>query len=979
MKKGFYSFLQIFALATILTSCSNFLQGSDLKKNMDDIINLNNQSNPLKIDFFRPENSSSGTSYGTPIEIHFNQGINRDSLLNNYKIEGNSTDYTEYWKLPEFYSENGISDSLVVITPKEEAKDFFESITILNLSLTLGKDIKSSAEGGPLGLKDVVYSFRINNEKETNVPLILELNLYKNQSNAADKVNAFSTEQITGAVLSEDFLAKNHASSIYVNLKAFDSESGVYAVKILEQQLFSAAGTELQNEPSVQSIKYLSDYSYKTTGPGEIESSLKYVFSDAGTDGLYKLQVSVLDKFNNESGVRTFYVIKDTNININNFKIYNCSKSTNTDKDDYDSWCRKDINDTLREVFIEGTDPIFANYSENQEDLKIRVQAGESEETMQDVECSYKNNKWSFVLDDICKTYNILLSVEISDTAGNTGTTKTYIPSMGKCLSYKKNGNNYNVYYINAATRTRFYCYNSITNNFSDSEKLVWVKDNSIPFGPSPIFTLSTDGSNKNLFIASRQLNINNTVSLSSAVGNFLLLSDEKPTFITDSDKPEYNINFTPGPENSGVYNVKINYPTVPREGITYYLNYNNATNMTPEELINHYNTNRTTNLEFSIKNHCGEYKSYTYYSFMPVAVDSYGNMIKGDITTFECNYDNRPPDTIEDYPHLLPNGEVVYVTTGLSDSGGSGIDTSKGIEYWIVPEQKDWNLPENMRQRYRYSEDFLKQFEKKSIDYTSSYFIQFPLAGLSDGNYELYVKLYDNNGNYFFGHTCSFEVDMLDENEKLKVSLNEGKLQLKIDETNRIPADYTNGDQVYYVSLEYFNKETSRWEYKTTDDYTPLIYGWEYPTKYTMTDSGSIQTCTFDKIDHNSFIKVNVSYFGEMQDYPNYDTFIPSNSCFLYTGANNCTTKKLITSSQGTVLTKSDCPYIVQTLSSPVSYDSDIDKWERYGLRQNCQWMQDTDIYQTKSSDIKPGYYWCIITHWADGDSSISEVWQNQ
>lgn len=145
------------------------------------------------------------------------------------------------------------------------------------------------------------------------------------------------------------------------------------------------------------------------------------------------------------------------------------------------------------------------------------------------------------------------------------------------------------------------------------------------------------------------------------------------------------------------------------------------------------------------------------------------------------------------------------------------------------------------------------------------------------------------------------------------------------------------------------------------------------------MTDSGSSQTCTFDKIDQNSFIKVNVFYFGKMQDYPNYYTFTPSNSCFLYTGANNCTTKILITSSEGTVLTKSDCAYIVQTLSSPVSYGDDIDKWERYGLRQNCQLLEDTDIYQTKASDIKSGYYWCIITHWADGDSSISEVWCNK
>ncbi len=113
--------------------------------------------------------------------------------------------------------------------------------------------------------------------------------------------------------LNGDYSRNHIIDSLHINLQGYDKDSGIKCVKVHEVFEKTSGG--------IDAMKVEADYSFGTGqfvsvsgDDNTYEYSFDYKFASSANDGLYKLEIRVVDKAENESEPVSFYVIKDTDL-----------------------------------------------------------------------------------------------------------------------------------------------------------------------------------------------------------------------------------------------------------------------------------------------------------------------------------------------------------------------------------------------------------------------------------------------------------------------------------------------------------------------------------------------------------------------------------------------------------------------------------------------------------------------------------------
>lgn len=171
------------------------------------------------------------------------------------------------------------------------------------------------------------HTYRINQSVDTQKPEIKSI-LTSNTSDTSSwsyrtltdkKIDDWSSEteyEADGATvkfLNGDYSRNHIIDTLHISLTGYDKDSGIKSVKILEVFEKTEGGTDTSK------TEYETEYGNNSFIPDSNTADLysysfDYTFRKNASDGLYRLDICVVDKANNASDPVTCYVIKDTGL-----------------------------------------------------------------------------------------------------------------------------------------------------------------------------------------------------------------------------------------------------------------------------------------------------------------------------------------------------------------------------------------------------------------------------------------------------------------------------------------------------------------------------------------------------------------------------------------------------------------------------------------------------------------------------------------
>lgn len=232
------------------------------------------------------------------------------------KSGNNGTHYEDYfdvsWANPKEF----------ILTPKNTIRNLVPNSTdLLSITITLNANSRSlkDSESHELCLSDAIYnSFSINyvlsGALESTPPVISDLHLY-----STDDQNDYYYRELSDAPNNEwetSTYHQNHVSSVYIKVSGYDTGSGLKEVLVKETYLL-----DTEAEPVIEtsvthrySTESLVSTSIDSDGNVVNNYAINYDFDSENTlnDGLFSLEINLLDNAGNPSSVAKYYVIKDT-------------------------------------------------------------------------------------------------------------------------------------------------------------------------------------------------------------------------------------------------------------------------------------------------------------------------------------------------------------------------------------------------------------------------------------------------------------------------------------------------------------------------------------------------------------------------------------------------------------------------------------------------------------------------------------------
>ncbi len=284
-----------------------------------------------KVDFFSVNSCNCDAS----VHISFNKEIAQSSV--DFSDTGSLT-LTKSGN-PALHYENYFTDSWksateLVLTPKDSVKELLpQSSDTLYLIITLNANKKNitDIDSHSLCPSDAVYNslllnYTIAGTTETTPPVITDIHLYSTNDTSdyyyrelsPKAFSKWTNTQFTGVEglnYGDGIYNQNHVSSVGIEISGYDSDSGIKEIQVTETYLRNSKNQAVV--PLDVTHKYeVSPSSSTPDSAGNIikKYSILYNFDSANTieDGLFSIDVSLLDNAGNTSEKKTYYVIKDT-------------------------------------------------------------------------------------------------------------------------------------------------------------------------------------------------------------------------------------------------------------------------------------------------------------------------------------------------------------------------------------------------------------------------------------------------------------------------------------------------------------------------------------------------------------------------------------------------------------------------------------------------------------------------------------------
>ena len=279
-----------------------------------------------------PAYSKDGYQQDTSITIEFNKAINTQTFdpncisIKNGEEELFSTNPAlSYFEAPQFSCDNTILTIPTVkgkyIIPRSPAGQKQKDITVSIISSDI-KDI----DGFTLQPVEP-HTYRINQSVDNEKPEVKTISA----ANTSDTTNWFyrtltdksidnwsseteyGTDGTTVKFLNGDYSRNHIIDTLQITLQGYDKDSGIKAVKVREVFEKTSGGVDTM-KTETEKIFGTGQFVYVPDSDNVYEYSFNYKFAASANDGLYKLEISVIDKAENESEPVSYYVIKDTDL-----------------------------------------------------------------------------------------------------------------------------------------------------------------------------------------------------------------------------------------------------------------------------------------------------------------------------------------------------------------------------------------------------------------------------------------------------------------------------------------------------------------------------------------------------------------------------------------------------------------------------------------------------------------------------------------
>ena len=261
------------------------------------------------------------------IYIHFNKYIITDSVTcsSNGSVtitkKGDSRQHFESyfatsWKDPDSEIVEEITGyKTLVISPKNKIKelvsqtsDEFEFVIKLNANGYKIRDTQLYALQESAAINNSFeIGYAINGQRETTKPVIDNgSGVFRN----AEKTQELSSCGITELLTDPKPFTVNHLSKyMYISITGTDNESGIYGLRVTETLCKTINNEDVSATPFV--TVYESGQSDKKTYTFNLSHYFKIV-----NDGIIKLEIDIIDNAGNSSSIWTYYILKDTVINL---------------------------------------------------------------------------------------------------------------------------------------------------------------------------------------------------------------------------------------------------------------------------------------------------------------------------------------------------------------------------------------------------------------------------------------------------------------------------------------------------------------------------------------------------------------------------------------------------------------------------------------------------------------------------------------
>lgn len=466
MQKNHFLISIILITATLFSfSCKNFMQGKDFVEELDTLIWLSSKERPTA-KIISPVSAPAGDYKNSSIIIKFSKKIDPETFENGFSVTNNTGD-----SLRDYYSEaQWDEEGLIVTVPAKEFEPLpIPSGTYMDITISLTTEIKD-IEKVPLAER-VSETYKLNSTLDKEAPFFIFtdavtdwedffVEVKDEEGNVIKNPKFFIEGEITDEN-QDDLLPKNHICKYFsINAGAHDYGSQTIFANISIKRVFDIDGNEVSEEIDnyTQELTYLHEDS-------KDKSEIFYISLWDGqlSDGIYKVEVFLLDAANNKSEEsKVYYVVRDSSFFINPYaSARTWLPSWREDDPETDMPQTLDyINQELQNFDIYGlkndTYITYKNktYTTRTQDFKYKISYGLSkndENKVTDIDiadsCIFdQDSSWMRIVlpksfmeyKEQNKTKDIYLEVKIYDAVGNFRTREMYFPRQPEffCSTY---------------------------------------------------------------------------------------------------------------------------------------------------------------------------------------------------------------------------------------------------------------------------------------------------------------------------------------------------------------------------------------------------------------------------------------------------------------------------------------------------------------------------------------------------------------
>ena len=908
---------------------------------------------------YSPASASDINYSNTAIVINFTSAMepapedleNSPFNFENISITCDGLDYSEYFESPLYNSEN----KSLTINPK--ALEFYEKLLSINsayveLQVSLSDKITITKEGKklPLYLNDKAsFTVRYKAEKESTPPVMYDFFVTRLEQNSLSALSFLNDEDKFSLKLEENLskeeLFQNRTNgTLYFYGNFYDEGSGVKTVRITEK-LTHNAGAGLASGPEYEkTFSAKEDFiAFENDGNGYTKFIFRYDLQSE--DGGILLNLTVTDACGNSVETPSFSAIKKSFINTNFLKLsngikaesddlyYKYKNATDYDAEEFDSYlrsfllkCEGELSDVTENIFILygdfddrvlfPDDYFSISYSYTSKD---GLQGGGIFENLsEDYECFAQKT----IIDEVSLD-GLQLKIYLSDDMGNSAELEYELPSKDEIFAT-----------INKSESSASYTFYS---NSGTINKCIKVWDNQAQYSSCS---------------ATRPLTIlpGESYYLSICVDNIYCgISDNPYTYDVQTTS------LAPLSFDTSAYTLSKMEKTVDWEDS--YLN-----------------------LKVNIVNKAD-------YDAIRILVKTYQSTQNN--RTFYSTKVNK----------VLNSSEELIVPVRAEYFFGNKVDvTLQGIKGFSVTEEASFEIPAISEQSSKLSLDNIIPYVSQEREY----------------DYVLFAAIDDQSGIKNIKVTVTENGDVFEsEEDTLKLPLNDYygchfyyEVSDNAGNIKKAPYEPFFYEGVDFISVEKINTnyvlstKEYREGYLNTNSITSYVYSldsdeaWTFYKEIPSSNSISLEegaaggivgkrslTCTGESSDlpANSFVKVlSKLYTGYGRPLYFYTGSAGSGKYdFLWPDGN----------SKSSVAISSDAPVFVHTLSTGKSYEEcknwSVSDWEflhRDSASSLMTFSEEDHFFQKYTipmEEIKDGECYCVIAHFADGSTAMSEVMQ--